>query len=396
MALTMNEKKSVGKEWSKQYRKASKKRKSEILDEFIGITGYNRCYAARKLLDCVAKHTQKARQANKKKRGRKQVYGECLLEPLRIIWESFDYACAKRVHAGMEDMLGAMLRFSELWCTVEEIELLEKMSASTIERLLRPVRKQMTIHGRSATKPGTLLKSQIPVRLGDEWDDGKAGFEEIDLVAHCGDSTKGDYANTLDMTDIETCWCETRAVLNKAQKHVFEAIKHIRSDLPFPLRGIDSDNGSEFINDQLLRYCREEDLVFTRSRPNRKNDSCHVEQKNWSVVRQNVGYGRFETQGEVDILNELYSRLRLHTNFFMPSMKLIEKKRNGSRVSKRYDTPKTPYHRVLESENVPPESKRKLEKIFPTLNPVTLREEIAELRDELYRYNKQRRVSDPK
>lgn len=313
-----------------------------------------------------------------------------------IIWESFDYACAKRLHAGMEDMLAAMLRFGELECSEEEIELLKKMSASTIERLLRPERKRLTLHGRSTTKPGTLLKSQIPVRLGNEWDDGKAGFEEIDLAAHCGNSTRGDYVNTLDMTDIETCWCETRAVLNKAQIHVFAAIKHIRSELPFPLSGIDSDNGSEFINDQLFRYCRDENLVFTRSRPNKKNDSCHVEQKNWSVVRQNVGYGRFETQAEVDILNELYSRLRLHTNFFMPSMKLIDKRRDGSRISKRYDAPKTPYRRALESENVETEAKQRLKKVFPTLNPVTSREEITNLREELYRYNRQQEYRSQK
>lgn len=390
MALAMSE--SVGKEWGKQYHKASKKRKSEILDEFIGLAGYNRNYAARKLRGNASKRSPKTPH----NRGRKRKYGEWLIEPLLIIWESLDYACAKRVHAGMEDILGAMLRFGELCCSAEAIELLEKMSSSTIERLLRPERQKMTIHGRTTTKPGTLLKSQIPVRLGNEWDDGKAGFEEIDLVAHCGDSTRGDYANTLDMTDIETGWCETRAVLNKAQKHVFEALKYIQADLPFPLRGIDSDNGSEFINDQLLRYCRDENLVFTRSRPNRKNDSCHVEQKNWSVVRQNVGYGRFETQEEVDILNELYSRLRLHINFFMPSMKLVDKERRGSHLHKRYDEPKTPYRRVLESENVGPESKRKLNKIFPTLNPVALKEEITNLREKLYRYNKQQRDRYPK
>lgn len=369
MALTMSAKKSIAKEWSIQYRKASKGRKSEILDKFIGLTGYNRHYAARKLRGGASKRGTKTTLD----RGRKRKYGERLLEPLRVIWESFDYACAKRVHAGMEDMLEARLRFGELVCTAEEIELMEKMSASTIERHLRPVRKQMTVHGRSTTKPDTLLKSQIPVRLGYEWDDSKAGFVEIDLVAHCGDSARGDYLNTLGMIDIETCWSETKAVLNKAQKHVFEALMYIRADLPFPFRGIDSDNGSEFINDQLLRYCRDENLVFTHSRPNKKNGSCHVERKNWSVIRQNVGYGRFETQEVADILNELYGRLRLHTNFFMPSMKLIDKERRGSHIYKRYDKPKTPYRRALESDHIDSESKRRLMKIFPTLNPVTLR-----------------------
>lgn len=391
MALTMSEKKSVAAEFHKQYRKASKKRKNEILNELTMLTGYNRSYAARILRGNSSKRTTKRKSEKQERRGRKRRYGYNLLVPLCKVWQVFDYACGKRVHAGMKDMLGALLRFDELTCSEEEIMQLSMMSASTIDRLLRPKRKDMAIKGRSLTKPGTLLKSQIPIRLGNEWDDGKAGFVEIDLVAHCGSSTRGDYLNTLDMIDIETCWCETQAVLNKAQRHVFAALKDIRERLPFPLLGIDSDNGSEFINAEFLRYCKSENLLFTRSRPNRKNDGCHVEQKNWSIVRQNVGYGRFETQGEVDILNELYSKLRLHTNFFMPSMKLLEKERHGSRISKKYDLPKTPCHRVLESEGVSEGCKQSLTAILPTLNPAALRREITSLRDKLYRYNKEQR-----
>lgn len=193
------------------------------------------------------------------------------------------------------------------------------------------------------------------------------------------------------MIDIETCWCETQAVLNKAQKHVFAALMDIRERLPFPLLGIDLDNGAEFINGEFLRYCKSENIVFTRSRPNRKNDGCHVEQKNWSIVRQNVGYRRFETQGEVNILNELYRKLRPHTNFFMPSMKLLEKERHGSRISRKYDQPKTPCRRVLESDNVSENYKQSLIATFPTLNPAALRREIVILRDNLYRYNKEQR-----
>jgi len=183
----------------------------------------------------------------------------------------------------------------------------------------------------------------------------------------------GDYLNTLSVIDIKTCWCETRAVLNKAQKHVFEALKVIRERLPFPLLGIDSDNGSEFINDEMMRYCNSEKLTFTRSRPYRKNDNCHIEQKNWSIVRQNIGYGRFETKESVDILNELYEALRLHTNFFMPCMRLIDKKRNGSHITKHYEKAMSPYRRALLLEQIENTTKKELTELYDTLNPVELR-----------------------
>jgi hypothetical protein len=231
------------------------------------------------------------------------------------------------------------------------------------------------------------LKSQIPIRTGCEWDDDRPGFIEIDLVAHCGESTRGQYINTLDATDIATGWCETRAVLNKAQKHVFSSLKIIRNLLPFPLLGIDSDNGSEFINDELFRWCAEQNLTFTRSRPYRKNDGCHVEQKNWSVVRQNVGYKRFETEVELELLNRLYDVLRLHTNFFMPCAKLESKKRDGSKIVKRYSEPLTPYRRVLASEHVDKKSKARLDELFATLNPIELRRRIAEIQESLYLHN---------
>lgn len=391
MALNMKEKHSVCTEFAKEFRNASKKRKGEIIRELVGLTGFHPNYAARKLrMCCLASPPKKQSQARKKKdpRGRKQSYSDNLLPLLERIWMGLDYACGKRLHAGMDDMLDALCRFGELNASSEELAQLRKMSASTIDRMLTPLREKMQLKGRSTTKPGTLLKSQIPIRLGNQWDEDKPGFVEIDLVAHCGDSTRGDYLNTLDVIDIKTCWCETRAVLNKAQKHVFDALKVIRLRLPFPLLGIDSDNGAEFINGELLVYCKQENLVFTRARPCRKNDNCHVEQKNWSVVRQNVGYGRFETLEEVDILNDLYDLLRLHTNFFMPSMKLIEKKRNGSRITKRYEPPKTPFRRVLELDEVDAGVKENLIQIYNTLNPITLRTEIEKRRKELYRCRK--------
>ena len=287
----------------------------------------------------------------------------------------------------MEDILEAFVRSGELSCPPHVVEMLRAMSAATIDRILRPDRAKTDLRGRSTTKPGTLLKSQIQIRTGTDWDDSRPGFIEIDLVAHCGDATRGEYCNTLDATDIATGWTETRAVRNKAQAHVFAALKDIRRALPFPLLGIDSDNGSEFINGELFRYCQQENLTFTRSRAYRKNDGCHVEQKNWSVVRQNVGYARFDTPEELAVLSEIHSLVRLHTNFFMPSAKLVSKTRDGSKVTKRYDRPTTPYRRVLARDDVDDKAKTALAAKFETLNPADLRRRIGTLQDELYELN---------
>ncbi|MGV8082889.1 MAG: transposase family protein [Coriobacteriia bacterium] len=377
----MSEKKSVTREMRRRYKKASKSERGRMLDELTALTGWTRSYAARAL------RTERRKRTGPETRGAKKTYTKEVLIPLRKVWATLDYACGKRVAAAMADTLAALVRCGEVTCGNETLELLSSMSASTIDRLLSPDRAKTQLKGRATTKPGTLLKSQIPVRTGIEWNETRPGFLEIDLVAHCGESTKGEYCNTLDATDIATGWTETRAVRNKAQVHVFAALKDIRASLPFPLLGIDSDNGSEFINDELYRYCKEEDLAFTRSRPYKKNDGCHVEQKNWSVVRQNVGYARFDTPEELKVLNQIHVLVRLHTNFFMPSAKLISKTRNGSKVKKTYDTPKTPYRRVLKSEQVSDEAKAALTEQSATLNPADLRRRIGKLQTKLYTLN---------
>ena len=387
MPLTMSEKKAVTNQMRDEYKKASKKRKGQMLDEFVKLTGYNRSYGARKLRSPkVSRIYKRHKKVLQKPRGRKRFYGEEMIDPLRKIWASMDFACASRVAGGMEDMLDAMLRHGELAANAEVLSKLKTISASTIDRLLAPTRKNMQIKGRSTTKPGSLLKSQIPIRRGTEWDDAKIGFVEIDLVAHCGTTTKGQYANTLDVTDIMSGWSEQRAVINKARVHVIAALKNVKESLPFKLLGVDSDNGSEFINDHLLTWCTEEDLVFTRGRSGEKNDGCYVEQKNWSIVRQNVGYKRFETQREVDILNMMYDLISDHNNFFMPSVKLESKERDGSRIIKKYSKPMTPYRRLLASDDINQKTKDRLTKLFKQLNPSELRREIVRLRDILYGY----------
>ena len=385
MPLTMSEKHAVSNELRDRYRKASKKQKQVLLDEFASLTGYNRSYAARKL------RFRRTRQERKRhptgRQGRKRIYLADVIEPLSKIWAVMNFACGKRVAAGMQDVLGAMSRHGELHCGTVVLDKLRRMSPATIDRLLTDKRKALSPYGRSTTKPGSLLKRQIPVRMGSEWDENRPGFVEMDLVAHCGGTTKGMYVNTLDITDIATGWSEQAAVVNKAQVHVFAAFQQLRSRFPFPLLGVDSDNGSEFINDEMLRYCTQQNLVFTRSRPYKKNDGCHIEQKNWSIVRQIAGYGRFETQVETDLLNRIFGLVRLHNNFFMPSVKLVGKERDGSHVVRKYDPPLTPFKRVLASESVSQDTKQSLWRLFDGLNPLDLKRGISQLVSELYNLN---------
>ena len=385
MPLIMSERQSVTNVMRDEYQKAPKKRKTQILDEFCKICDYNRSYAARKLRSRKeTRSNKKAKAARRKGAGRKRKYGPECLGPLIKVWSVMDLACGKRVAAGMDDTLGALIRFGEIDCTEEVADKLREMSASTIDRLLSAERKSMCLKGKATTKPGSLLKHNIPYRFGTEWPEGMPGYVEMDTVAHCGTSTRGQYIVTLDVTDIETCWTEQRACYNKAQKHVFPAIKEIRHLMPFALLGIDCDSGSEFINDELFRYCKDKNICFTRGRPDKKNDGCHIEQKNWSIVRQTVGYGRFETERECLILNMVYDCLRLLTNFFMPSQKLISKVRDGSRITKKLDRPLTPYRRVLDSEHIDKKTKQFLTTLFGTLNPAALRREVVRLTEELY------------
>ena len=249
------------------------------------------------------------------------------------------------------------------------------------------IRKRYRIKGRSTTRPGTLLKKSIPIRTITFLDEAKPGFFEVDLVSHDGGALRGDFNQSLNFTDICTGWDEMIALKNKAQVWVFAGIKKIEGRLPFSILGLDSDNGSEFINTHLLRYCEQNQITFTRSRPYRKNDSCFIEQKNYSVIRRAVGYSRYDTDNELSILNELYSYLRLYVNFFQPVRKLIKKERIGSKVIKRYDEAKTPYQRVLASPNIKEEIKVKLRKEYAMLNPAEIKRKITKLQNRLLKLN---------
>jgi hypothetical protein len=258
------------------------------------------------------------------------------------------------------------------------------VSAATVDRLPSTTRAQARLKGCSTTRPGTLLKHHIPVRTFADWNDARPGFCETDLVAHDGGAGFGEYCQTLNLTDVATGWVEMRALKNKAQLHVFQALQEIRTELPFTLLGLDSDNGTEFINDQLYRYCADEKITFTRSRAYHKNDNCFVEQKNYSIIRKTVGYYRYDKPEQLALLGAFYRVLRLYTNFFQPVMKLVEKVRCGSRLTRRYDTPQSPYHRLLAHPAIPDDVKAALKAQYQQLNIVHLKSELNRLQAQLF------------
>lgn len=359
----------------KRYRTASRTLKTVILNEFCSTCGYHRKHALR-LLRTFKRFTQKPPA----KRGRKPIYDAAtLLVPLKRIWKTANLPCSKRLKAIIPLWLpGYVKTYGPI--SQQTAGALLRISPPTIDRILRPVRAEYTKHGRATTKPGTLLKNHIPVKT-NQWDESRPGFLEADTVAHCGSSTEGIYANTIDCVDIATGWTEQRAIWGKNYQDVIDQIKDIERSLPFPILGFDADNGSEFLNHHLLRYLTERSrpIQFTRSRAYKKDDNAHVEQKNWTHVRQWLGYDRLDSSRVVPLMNALYtSEWRLFLNFFCPSVKLLEKKRIASKTVKRYDKPKTPYQRILESPYVSAESKRQLKEQYKSLNPFELRKVLEE------------------
>jgi hypothetical protein len=392
MGLTAKEKRSAIKITAPRYQKARKKQKGVILDEFIALTGYERDYAA----SVLRMHGKKVHISKGKvlvaditktcRKPRQGIYDNLVVTALISIWYIMDCICGKRLAPILKDIIPVLEKHHEIQLDEGTRRKLLSISAATIDRLLKPERKKHTIKGRSHTKPGTLLKHQIPIRTFAQWDEKKSGFVEIDLVGHDGGDPSGEFAYTLNVTDVATGWTEAQAVKNKAQCWVFEALTDIRQRLPFALLGIDSDNGSEFINNHLYRYCTDEKITFTRARSSRKNDNCFIEQKNYSVVRRAVGYMRHDTPEEVAILNELYVFLRLYSNFFQPVMKLLEKTRIGSKVRKKYDKAQTPYKRVLLSPGASKEDKKHLRSQYRHLNPAELKRKIENLQSRLLHF----------
>lgn len=360
------------KEIRPRYKLAAKSEKQLLLDEFCTICQYNRKYAIRLL----NKSSPTNNKSNLSKRGRKKQYSHpMILEVIREIWIKTNLPCSKRLKA----ILAIWLPFYPYELPEEIKEALLSISPATIDRLMTSLRSGYLKQGLATTKPGSLLKKHIPVKT-DQWDENKPGFLEADTVAHCGSSVAGMFVFTINCVDIATTWTEQRAVWGKGEKGVTTAIESIENHLPFPLKGFDCDNGSEFLNWHLLAHFnkRKHRVQFTRSRPYKKNDNAHIEEKNWSLVRLYMGYQRFDKEHLVNELNNLYSNeWNDYFNFFIPSVKLVEKYREGSKLIKKYDKPKTPFQRILESLYIPEKTKIHLQKCFNELNPFELQKTMT-------------------
>lgn len=368
-----------------RYAKANKKLKQTILDEFTVSTGYHRKYAIG-LLKHYDPKTAKTKRRRAPRKSQPRQYTEDVQQALVTVWKAANRICSKRLVPFLPDFIEVLEKYGHLALSQETRERLLAISPATVDRLLYPVRHGDKARGLSTTKPGSLIKQMVPIRTFADWDDVRPGFVEADLVAHCGTYTGGSFLNTLTMTDVATGWTECMALLFKDKEAVLVALGQARTQMPFPLLGLDTDNGSEFLNYALLKYCRREEITFTRSRPYKKNDQCHVEQKNGSIVRKMIGYDRFEGIVPCRILAELYQSLRLYVNFFQPSLKLISKHRQGSKVIKKYDQAKTPYQRVLASETVSKAAKQALREQYKSLDPVVLLQRIEQLQDQLWQY----------
>ena len=360
----------------KRYKEASRQEKTLMINECCATCGYHRKHAIRRL-----RGYKRFTKPRKRKKGKPPVYNkEVIIRPLKQIWLAANLPCSKRLKAILPIWLPKYMdHFGQL--AREVMQALLEISPATIDRILKPVRVQYQKRGKSTTKPGTLLRKQIPINT-NQWEEWRPGYLEADTVAHCGDSLMGMFAYTVNFTDIATGWTEQRAVWGKGESGVLEQIKDVENMLPFPLLGFDSDNGGEFLNHHLLRHFtnRRQPVGFTRSRAYHKDDNAHIEQKNWTHVRQWLGYQRLDNPKVVKLMNNLYrNEWRFFQNFFLPSVKLIEKERIGSKTFKKHDSPKTPYQRIMESKEIPESTKDALTKQLAPLNPFELKN-IIELK----------------
>jgi len=351
--------------WRPRYLSASRKEKTQILNELVALTGYHRKALIRLLRG-------KSRRKSNRKRGRPRTYTNEVKATLIELWELSGKLCSKLLAPFLPELVKVLEREGEINLPAHVRELVTKMSPATIDRLLcthRPKKKNKGWSDGSARG----LRRRIPVSTTWEQSKTKPGFVELDLVLHSGPSTAGEYLHTLNAVDICTAWCEPVIVENRSREAVRAGVEKIRARLPFPLLGIDSDNDSAFLNGHLVDYCNTEDIAFTRCRPYKKNDQAHIEQKNWTAVRKLIGYDRYASKEAMKLFEEIYKDWRLLVNYFQPVRKVIRKERVGAKVRKIYDRARTPYQRVLRSPDVEEEAKERLREVYSHLNPVKLR-----------------------
>jgi hypothetical protein len=354
-----------------RYQLATKAERGELLDHICALYSIHRKHAIRMFA--------RVQKASPRRRGRPKQYDrDVLLPPLMSIWKATNQICSKRLVCCMSQWVPCYRSVDGTPLAFDVQEALLALSAATMDRLLAPYRRLHGKLGFATTRPGSLLRSQIPIRT-NQWDETRPGFIEADTVAHCGGSMAGMFAYSVAIVDIASGWIEHRAVWGKGERGVRAALVDIETVLPFPIRGFDCDNGGEFLNHHLVRHFlnRKSPVAFTRSRPYKSNDNAHIEEKNWTKVRQYLGYARFDNPAIVPLLNDLYkNEWSLFHNFCLPSFKLIEKRRVGGRIQKIHDEPKTPCERLLEHPDIPASMKKKLRVIRATLDPFLLQEAI--------------------
>ena len=312
------------------------------------------------------------------------VYGPEVRAALEGLWKVFDFPCDQGLAPVVRAELARLRRMKELDISERTSEKLLRVSPATIDRLLRPKKGEIKDRRRYSSRGANLISKKIPLRMTD-WETDRVGYVEMDLVLHCGVSTDGEYGHSLSTMEISSGWWEGEAVMGRAQSRIFNALKEIRERSPFVWLGIDSDNDNAFINDQLYKYSRDQKLEFTRSRPYRKNDNAYIEQKNFTHIRKPLGYLRYDTPEELTLIQDLYRQeLRLYKNFFQPVMKLVRKERIGGHLKRVYDTPKTPYQRLRESNQIAPQVAEHLEKLHLGLNPADLKRRIDKKLTQLF------------
>ena len=370
-----------------RYQSATRKEKSRTLDEVVSLLGCHRKHAIRLL---TQNNVELAEPVHQERR----VYDEAVQQALIVLWEAADRICSKRLKAILPTLTDALERNGHLHLDPSVRQRLLQASAATIDRLLVSVRSshQRRKKPRKKTKPG----KQIPVRTFADWGQPQPGQLEIDFVMHCGSTTQGSYLCSLVATDVCSGWTEAIPLLAREQSLVVEGLKVLRRQFPVAVVGIDSDNDSTFINDTLLEYCQKEQITFTRSRAYQKNDQAWIEQKNGAVIRRFVGYGRFSGMVAGQVLAGLYQALRLYVNYFQRSFKLISKTRQGAKVRKKYDTPKTPAERLKEHDSVAEEIRERLQAQNQQLDPLDLLHRIRDRQQALAALSDPERTSPGK
>jgi len=366
-------------ELRKEYERASPLERGRLLDEAQKRTRLNRKYLIRLL-----NRPLRPVRVRHGRRGRPRAYGAAVVTALVTIWEMFEYPCGQRLAPILRRQVERLRKLGELLCTEEVAAKLGRISASVIDRLL--AREKQVRHLKRERNPSVhpLLYQRVPVKVASEWDTREVGNLQVDYVAHCGRSTGGEYVHTLSTVDIASGWWEGQAIPGRSQRATEEGLKQIRARCPFRIREIHPDNDSGLINDLLWRYCRGARIRMSRSRPYKKNDNAWVEQKNWTHVRKVVGYRRYDTTRQMALLNQIYEVARLYQNFFQPVIKLVSKTRVRGKIHRKYDQPRTPYERLLESKQISRQKARELRTIYESLNPAELHRRLNELRRELF------------